>query len=140
MDVAPTIVANSRKHHQVGAVFVLNLFLGWTLVGWVVALAMACSATSTPPAPSAPVRLPTVGDRVSHQTYGIGTVRRLERGGNIAVDFGAIGTKVINAGFVTVMPAVAPEEGTKKCPRCAETIKAAAKVCRFCSYEFTPAS
>jgi Superinfection immunity protein len=41
---APSIVAALRKHHQVGPVAVVNFFLGWTLVGWVVAMAMALSA------------------------------------------------------------------------------------------------
>jgi hypothetical protein len=38
----PTIVAIARKVSDQGSVVVINLFLGWTLVGWVVALAMAC--------------------------------------------------------------------------------------------------
>jgi hypothetical protein len=29
-----------------------------------------------------------------------------------------------------------PNAGEKTCPRCAEHVKAAAKVCRFCSYSF----
>ena len=40
----PTLVALLRVHHQVGAIIVINLFLGWTFLGWVVALAMACGA------------------------------------------------------------------------------------------------
>jgi Superinfection immunity protein len=40
----PTIVAARRHHHQEGAIFVINLFFGWTFVGWVVALAMSASA------------------------------------------------------------------------------------------------
>lgn len=39
---APTIVVAARKKSNGGSVLVVNLFLGWTLVGWVVALAMAC--------------------------------------------------------------------------------------------------
>jgi hypothetical protein len=31
------------RHKQAGAIFVLNLFLGWTFVGWVVALVWACT-------------------------------------------------------------------------------------------------
>lgn len=44
----PTIIAFWRGHHQRGAVLAINLFLGWTLLGWVVALAMAMSAHRQP--------------------------------------------------------------------------------------------
>jgi hypothetical protein len=37
----PSIVAKSRGVSSVGSVFIINLFLGWTFIGWVVALAMA---------------------------------------------------------------------------------------------------
>ncbi|MGB8390952.1 superinfection immunity protein [Mycobacterium sp.] len=37
----PTIVATTRKVRNAGSVFVVNLFLGWTLIGWVIALAMS---------------------------------------------------------------------------------------------------
>lgn len=38
----PGIVAVARKVPHQGSVIVINLFLGWTFIGWVVALAMAC--------------------------------------------------------------------------------------------------
>ncbi len=41
----PSIMAKIRQHHQIGAVVVINAFLGWTLIGWVGALALAMSAT-----------------------------------------------------------------------------------------------
>ena len=47
----PTIVAAASKHHNTTAIFVLNLFLGWTLIGWVAALVWAC--TKPPPEGSA---------------------------------------------------------------------------------------
>jgi hypothetical protein len=42
----PTIVAVARKVTNQGSVAVINLFLGWSVIGWIVALAMACR-TST---------------------------------------------------------------------------------------------
>jgi hypothetical protein len=37
----PAVVAVFRRHRSVGSVVVINLFLGWTVLGWIVALAMA---------------------------------------------------------------------------------------------------
>jgi len=33
----PTIIAMNREHMSKGAIFALNLILGWTLVGWLFA-------------------------------------------------------------------------------------------------------
>lgn len=38
---APSIVAAHRSHRNLTAIFLLNLFLGWVLVGWVGALVWA---------------------------------------------------------------------------------------------------
>ena len=39
----PTIVAEARGHTFAGPIFIINLFLGWTLLGWVGALAWAAA-------------------------------------------------------------------------------------------------
>jgi hypothetical protein len=39
----PTILAASRHHHNVLGVFLVNFFLGWTVIGWVIALVWALS-------------------------------------------------------------------------------------------------
>jgi len=39
----PSIIAFGRQHHQQWAILVLNLFLGWTLIGWVAALVWAAT-------------------------------------------------------------------------------------------------
>ncbi|MFF4331326.1 superinfection immunity protein [Streptomyces sp. NPDC001591] len=39
--LVPTVVAMVRAVPNRGSVIVVNIFLGWTLIGWVVALAMA---------------------------------------------------------------------------------------------------
>jgi len=41
----PTMIAGARKHHQGGGILALNIFLGWTLIGWIAALVWACAAT-----------------------------------------------------------------------------------------------
>jgi hypothetical protein len=57
---APTIVAGMRRHHQLGAIAVTNLFVGWTVIGWVVAMAMAASHTRAEAQPH-PGNRPPVG-------------------------------------------------------------------------------
>jgi hypothetical protein len=45
----PTIVVLLRRAHDVaGVVVVLNVFLGWTFLGWVASLAMAMAGSSNP--------------------------------------------------------------------------------------------
>jgi hypothetical protein len=40
----PALVAGYRGHHQTLAIVVLNLLLGWTVLGWIGALVWACTA------------------------------------------------------------------------------------------------
>ena len=43
MYFAPSIVAILRKHRNKLPIFVLNLFVGWTFLGWVGALVWSCT-------------------------------------------------------------------------------------------------
>lgn len=43
----PSLIAIQRKHKNVNSLFVLNLFLGWTFIGWVVALVWSFSSQSS---------------------------------------------------------------------------------------------
>lgn len=43
----PSFIAWRRDHHQAPAIIFINVFLGWTGIGWIVASAMALSAVRT---------------------------------------------------------------------------------------------
>ena len=44
----PVIVADRRKHQNTAAIGVINFFLGWTFLGWVLAFAWSCTAVKQP--------------------------------------------------------------------------------------------
>lgn len=45
----PAIVAAVRRHRNAGAIFLTNLLLGWTLLGWAVALIWSATANTAEP-------------------------------------------------------------------------------------------
>ncbi|TEA79811.1 superinfection immunity protein [Allopusillimonas ginsengisoli] len=49
----PTIEGNLRKQANINSIALVNIFLGWTLVGWVVAIAWACKEKHAVEAPRA---------------------------------------------------------------------------------------
>ena len=42
----PTIIAYSREKRNANAILVLNIFLGWTIIGWLIALIWAFTIDS----------------------------------------------------------------------------------------------
>lgn len=41
----PTLIALLRGHHNGFAIFLTNVLLGWTLIGWIVALIWSTTAS-----------------------------------------------------------------------------------------------
>lgn len=46
--LAPFFIALARKHTSQTGIFALNLLLGWTGIGWLVAFVWACSSSRQP--------------------------------------------------------------------------------------------
>ena len=63
----PSLIAGSRDAANTSSVIVVNLFLGWTFLGWVVALAMAVGGTSEQWTPIPPGLTPVVCPRCNMQ-------------------------------------------------------------------------
>lgn len=42
----PWIIAASRNHHNRSSIAILNLFLGWTFIGWLIALIWSASSVT----------------------------------------------------------------------------------------------
>jgi hypothetical protein len=47
----PGFVATMRHHHNCGAIWCLTIFLGWTFIGWVLALVWAFTNPPVQPGP-----------------------------------------------------------------------------------------
>ena len=99
----PSFVAIGRGHPTSVGVFIVNLFFGWTAIGWVAAFIWACVSKPVPP-PSEPTK-----KRVEPQIGGF-NIEQSEA------------------------------DTTKICPDCAEEVKVAARICRFCGHDFIPSS
>lgn len=41
--LAPAYIAMRRGHHQLGPIAIINLLLGWTIVGWILTFAWSTS-------------------------------------------------------------------------------------------------
>jgi hypothetical protein len=48
MYLLPTIIASHRGVSNVGTIAVLNIFFGWSVVGWILGLAWACKSVKPP--------------------------------------------------------------------------------------------
>ena len=102
----PTLIVNIRNHPNGTAIAVLNLLLGWTFLGWVVALVWSASNIAPPSASEAQ----------AHKA-------KQERDS-------------LGKWFLEKPKIQAEQSKEKICPDCAETIKAAANVCHYCGYRF----
>ena len=82
----PTFIAHRRHHHQFTSILVLNIFLGWTFIGWVVCLAMSLSSRRTLEVRQWPTSLPWLLPSPPPPQGGIRTrprVIRARRGGGM---------------------------------------------------------
>lgn len=125
----PTIIAVNRKHGYLGIIIVLNVIGGlFAGLGWVAALIWAVwpaekSIIDPIVGNTTGTGFRNAGDAVGAAGYGVARGFESERA---TMD---VSTKVVGAA------APVPSD-TRICPDCAETVKAAARVCRYCSYQF----
>ena len=61
----PVMIAAARKHRKTTSIFLVNLFFGWSILGWIFALVWALRANAPPEAVSVPPPLPTTPSPVS---------------------------------------------------------------------------
>ena len=109
--LTPVFIAVLRKHRFTTAIGVINLALGWTVVGWLAAIVWAVNkdvrevAVERQPAADPPF---------------------------------AMNEPVWNE--LSAERRASAHEGAKKCPFCAEEIKTEAVVCRHCGRDLAPAA
>ena len=52
----PNIIAYFRNHRNFNPIFIINLFFGWTVIGWIVCLAWSLSSNVEPTTPKTVMR------------------------------------------------------------------------------------
>ena len=67
----PIIEASLRKHRSLTSIGLVNLLLGWTLIGWVAAIAWACSGGGKEEQSNPPRKEPTSTDKPSIAPSGL---------------------------------------------------------------------
>lgn len=94
----PTIIAGKRGHPNGTPIFLLNLFLGWTAIGWLAALIWSASAIADEPKPAAttfPPAAETKDEDPYHKLEKLADLR--ERGHLTAEEFEAEKAKILKA-------------------------------------------
>lgn len=150
----PTIIAYVRKVTNVGSVFVINFFLGWTFVGWIVALAMSVKTklptglssqvtvvtgsnvqlkdqeAATIPGMTSSVKLETSSSRANEECVRCNQV--LPTGANFCIKCGERATLGEQA---PVTSEVSGNESTKWCDNCSKELDPNVKFCSQCGTE-----
>lgn len=62
--LAPTIIANNRRHPSTTGIIILNLFTGWTLLGWIVCFVWAYSNDTRPVVKKTTVNKPSLASEL----------------------------------------------------------------------------
>ena len=135
----PTIVAVVRKVANLGSVVVINFFLGWTLVGWVVALAMASKSVATPvQVVTTSVSPPPVQARVMETSTRICT--SCNKGIGSGVQFCPwCGASAAAPDTSVASPATSNRGTSQWCDKCQAILADDAKFCPKCGGAASPA-
>jgi hypothetical protein len=121
----PTVVASAREHPRKVPVIILNVLLGWTLVGWVIALVWAYSA---------PERRDVAADTASSDSLARLRAEAARPGLESNDDLPAHDIRRRNPAPAVAAPSAA---ALKRCPFCAEDVKVEAIKCKHCGSALT---